>query len=197
MQVGGIAVSTDGGESWTDRRELDSLDVHMVEPHRTQPGLLYAGAGGRTSGFYRSTDNGTTWEVLAQDCGSFVNQFAQHPTDPHCIYLGAARGHAQDWAKPETGRGRGEIFRSDDGGQNWRKLGGGLPEMMESRINVLYIDPEEPNQLYMGGGLPAAARNPGIARDAGVYQSLDEGESWRQLMPLDKGEPLALLTVRG
>ena len=195
MQVGGIAVSTDGGESWTDRRDLDSLDVHMVEPHRTQPDLVYAGAGGKTSGFYRSKDGSDTWDVLATNCGSFVIQFAQHPTDPKCIYLGAARGHAQDWGRAETGRGKGEIFRSDDGGESWRKLGGGLPELMESRINALYIDREEPSTIYFGGGLPAAQRNPGIASDAGVYQSLDAGENWRQLMALDKGEPLALNTV--
>lgn len=195
MQVGGIAISNDGGESWSDRRNLDSLDVHMVEPHPTRPGLVYAGAGGRTSGFYRSNDGGDSWDVLAEGCGSFVVQFAQHPTNPDRIYLGAARGHAQDWNRAETGRGKGEIFRSDDGGETWRKLGGGLPNLMESRINALYIDRMDPSTIYFGGGLPAAQRNPGIARDAGVYQSLDEGENWRQLMPLEKGEPLALLTV--
>ncbi len=195
MQVGSIAISNDGGESWTDRRELDSPDVHMVEPNHTHPGVVYAGAGGNTSGFYRSKDNGETWESLAQDCGTFVVQFALHPTDPDCIYLGAARGHARDWNRPDTGRGRGEIFRSNDGGDTWRKLGGGLPELMESRINAIHIDAAEPTSIYFGGGLPAGQQNPGIARDAGVYQSLDAGENWRQIMPMGKGEPLALLAI--
>jgi Sortilin, neurotensin receptor 3, len=195
IQVGGIAITDDGGETWTDRRDLDSLDVHMVEPHPSRPGVVYAGAGGRASGFYRSKDSGDTWEVLAPECGTFVVQFALHPTDANRIYLGAARGHARDWIRADTGRGRGEIFRSDDAGDTWRKLGVGLPEFMESRIHALHIDPENPDTLYFGGGLPAAQQNAGTARDAGVYQSLDGGESWRQIMPMEKGEPLALLTV--
>ncbi len=37
MQVGGIAISPDNGQSWYDRRNLD-LDVHMIEadPRRTE-----------------------------------------------------------------------------------------------------------------------------------------------------------------
>ena len=70
IQAGGIAITDDNGETWTDRRDLDSLDVHMIEPHPSRPGVVYAGAGGRASGFYRSKDFGDTWEVLAPDCVS-------------------------------------------------------------------------------------------------------------------------------
>lgn len=195
IQVGGIGISPDNGETWSDRRDLDSLDVHMVVPHPTDAGVVYAGAGGRSSGFYRSRDAGDTWEVLAPDCGPFVVQFALHPTHPSRIYLGTARGHVRDWATPGGGGAHGEAFRSDDGGETWRKLAHGLPEFMESRINVVFVDPEEPDSVYFGGGLPSGAAVPGIAADAGVYQSLDGGESWRQIMTLDKGEPLTLWTA--
>jgi photosystem II stability/assembly factor-like uncharacterized protein len=195
VQVGGIAVSTDHGETWTDRRDLDSLDVHMVQPHPVEPGLLYAGAGGRTSGFYRSRDGGETWEVLARECGSFVLEFALHPTNPSTIYLGAAQGHAREWRDASVGRARGEVFRSDDGGESWRKLADGLPDLLESRVSTLFVDPEDPNAVYFGAGLPTSARIPGEVHDAGVYQSLDGGESWRQIMPLQLGEPMCLATV--
>lgn len=192
MQVGGVAISPDYGRTWYDRRNLD-VDVHMVEPHPRRPGVVYAGSGGSGSGLYRSIDSGETWEGLAEECGNFVVQFALDPRDPDRIYLGTARGRVPDW--PNPGGARGEMFRSDDGGMHWRKLAGGLPEFMESRVNVVHVDPEEPDHVYFGGGLPSGSRNPGIARDAGVYHSPNGGESWRKVMALDAGEPLAIWAV--
>ncbi len=189
VQVGGIGISPDAGQTWYDRRNLD-LDVHMVEPVPGRPGVLYAGCGQSGAGMWRSTDYGETWEEIAEECGTYVVEFALAPDDPNVLYWGAARTHAPEWGKP--GGAQGEMFRSDDGGDTWRKLGGGLPAFMESRINVVYVDPVDPDNVYFGGGLPSGARKPGIARDAGVYHSPDRGETWRQILALDAGEPLAL-----
>ena len=189
VQVGGIGISPDGGKTWYDRRNLD-LDVHMVEPAPGRPGVLYAGCGRDGPGMWRSTDYGETWEGIAKECGTYVVEFAFAPNDPNVLYWGAARTHAPSWADP--GGAQGEMFRSDDGGDTWRKLGGGLPELMESRINVVYVDPADPDGVYFGGGLPSGARKRGIAKDAGVYYSPDRGETWRQILSLDAGEPLAL-----
>lgn len=193
VQVGGVGITPDLGRTWYDRRNLD-VDVHMVEPDPARPGIVFAGAGGSGSGFYRSADSGETWQGLAEDCGHFVVQFALDPRDSKRIYLGTARGRVTDWATPP--KAQGEVFRSEDGGDTWGKLQGGLPEFMESRINVVYVDQEEPDHVYFGGGLPSGARNPGIANDAGVYHSPNRGETWQKIFPLDRGEPLALWCVQ-
>lgn len=193
VQVGGVGISPDNGDSWYDRRNLD-VDVHMVEPHPVHPGVLYAGSGGSGSGLYRSSDYGESWGGIAEGCGNFVVQFALDRRDPDRLYLGTARGRVPDWANP--GGAKGEMFRSEDGGTHWLKLAGGLPEFLESRVNVVLVDHDEPNNVYFGGGLPSGSRNPGIARDAGVYHSPDRGETWRQIFSLDHGEPLALWCAR-
>ena len=193
VQVGGVGISPDSGGTWYDRRNLD-IDVHMVEPDPARPGVVYAGAGGSGSGLYRSTDYGETWAEIAEECGNFVVQFAIDPRETSRLYLGTARGRVTDW--PNAGGAKGEMFRSADGGASWKKLGGGLPEFMESRIHVLTLDADDPDNVYFGGGLPSGARNPGIARDAGVYHSPDRGESWQQIFSLDAGEPLALCCAR-
>jgi len=193
VQVGGVGISPDGGDTWYDKRNLD-VDVHMVEPHPTEAGVVYAGAGGSGPGLYRSRDYGETWEGLAEECGHFVVQFAIDPGAPNRIYLGTARGRVPDWAKPPGASG--EMFRSENGGDTWIKLAGGLPELMEGRVNVVHVDAENPEHVYFGAGLPSGSNNPGIARDAGVYFSPDRGESWRQIFALEGGEPLALWAVR-
>ncbi|MEA2639640.1 MAG: hypothetical protein QOF51_1034, partial [Chloroflexota bacterium] len=62
LQVGGIAITPDGGDTWHDRRNLD-LDVHMVQAHPAKPGTVYAGSGGK--GLFRSHDWGESWENIA------------------------------------------------------------------------------------------------------------------------------------
>jgi photosystem II stability/assembly factor-like uncharacterized protein len=179
VQVGGVAISPDDGETWYDRRSLD-LDVHMIEPHPIRPGQLYAGTGG--DGLFRSTDAGDTWMRVSDGCGNFVVQFALTPGRPERMYLGTGRGHPPKWSLPEGARG--EMFRSEDGGQSWTKLRGGLPDGLGSRISALRVDQRQPDHVFFGAGLTFRGMNP---PDNGVYHSPDAGETWRKV--LDAREP--------
>ncbi len=174
MQVGGVAISPDGGQSWYDRRNLD-LDVHMVEADPRQPGVVYAGSGGGS--LYKSDDYGETWEPTSEECGRFVVQFAIDPETPDRLYLGTARGGVRSWQTDPMGA-RGEMWRSDDGGARWRKLTGGLPEFLGSRVGALHVSAQDSKQVFFG------CDNPRGGRDNGVYQSLDAGETWRRILPL-------------
>lgn len=185
MQVGAVAISPDAGQSWYDRRDLD-CDVHMVEASPAEPGVVYAGSGG--GGLYRSKDWGENWECISEGLGNFVVQFAIDPKDPRRLYLGTAQGGVRQWREhPDVGA-RGQVFRSDDGGDTWQKLGGGLPEYMHSRVNTMLIDPEDPRNVFFSGG-----HTKGQA-DSGVHYSPDHGETWRSIAPID--EVIALCRIR-
>lgn len=171
IQVGGVAISPDGGESWFDRRNLD-LDVHMIEGDPSQPGIVYAGTGG--GGLYKSTDYGDTWNCISEGCGQFVVQFAMDPQAANRLYLGTGRGHVPSWSKDPAGA-RGEMWRSDDSGASWRKLGGGLPEYLKSRVGAVHVDSQEPRNVFFSGD------NPRSAPDGGVYHSPDAGETWARI----------------
>jgi photosystem II stability/assembly factor-like uncharacterized protein len=177
LQVGGVGISPDGGKTWYDRRNLD-LDVHMVEASPSEAGVVYAGSGG--GGLFKSTDYGDTWTCVSEELGEFVVQFAVDPTNTKRVYLGTARGGPREWRNsPEVGA-KGEMFRSDDGGGTWKRLSGGLPDLMQGRVNTIMIDPEEPNNVFFTGG--HAKQAPG----SGVMFSPDAGETWRPVAPLDE-----------
>ncbi len=174
IQVGGIAISPDGGKSWYDRRNLD-LDVHMIEPDPHRPGVVYAGAGG--GGLYRSSDYGESWSCISEGCGEFVVQFALDPQDPDRLYLGTGRGHVPTWRTNPAGA-QGEMWRSDDVGATWRKLAGGLPDTMYTRVGAVHVDAQQPRNVFFSGDIPRGGK------DDGVYHSPDAGETWTRIAPL-------------
>ncbi|MEA2639091.1 MAG: hypothetical protein QOF51_485 [Chloroflexota bacterium] len=190
IQVGGVGISPDDGDTWYDKRNLD-LDVHVVLPHPKRAGVVFAGSGG--GGVYRSTDSGENWEFISEGCGQFVLDFAMDPRDADRMILGTASGEFRSWSG--AAGARGQLFRTEDGGASWRKLTGGLPETLLSRVTAVVIDRADPDQVYFGAGLPSRANVPLHAVDAGVYHSADGGDSWEKIFTVEHGEPPAIWCV--
>lgn len=57
------------------------------------------------------------------------------------------------------------IWRSDDGGETFRRCSSGAPS--ESDVRAFSIDPRDPNRLLLGA-------------ETGLYASSDGGENWRR-----------------
>lgn len=128
-------------------------EIHAIAVHPEQPDVLYAGT---QDGPYRSTGRGRWERVGFPDRGLAVWSILFHPRSPRTLYLGAAPA---------------AVYRSDDGGDTWRRLPGANPvERLRAsfpmRVIRLAADPMHPDDLY-------AAVEVG-----GVMRSLDGGESW-------------------
>ena len=94
------------------------------------------------------------------------------PTNAAVIY--AAIGDI--FGLPENG-----IYKSNDGGDSWLKLAGGLPASDNGRIS-LAIAPSDPLRLYTMITNPASM-NGGGATTKGVYRSDDGGATWLPRSP--------------
>ncbi|HEY6393275.1 MAG TPA: hypothetical protein VIX89_18480, partial [Bryobacteraceae bacterium] len=70
----------------------------------------------------------------------------------------------------------GHVFKTTDGGQSWNDIGVSLPDIP---VNVLEIDPDIPDTLYIG-------------TDAGVMVSTDAGATWTTL---GNGLPRVVVTA--
>jgi photosystem II stability/assembly factor-like uncharacterized protein len=123
VEVGGVLVSNDKGETWQLAEGSDGNpnlegppepyiypDVHSLAVHPSSPDLVYAPTGG---GFYRSRDGGKTWE-LSYEC--YCRAVWVDPMDSEHMVLGPA-DHVDS---------NGRIEESRDGGKSWSMASSGL-----------------------------------------------------------------------
>ena len=159
IELGGLMLSEDGGETWHDHRPGAQPDVHALAWHPEAPGRAYEAGGG---GAAWSFDGGRTWEPA--DVGRdrhYSWALAVDPSDPDCWYVSASPGPRQ---AHRPGQASAYIFRWRDRGP-WERLGGGLPDPLDSMPYAL---------------LPADGRLHAGLADGRLYASEDGGETWRE-----------------
>src|SRR5919108_2254845 len=123
VEVGGVLVSDDRGETWKLAEGSDGKpdlegppepfvypDVHSLEVHPSSPDLVYAPTGG---GFYRSNDGGKTWKLF-YDC--YCRALWVDPQNPDHMILAPADGVDRN----------GRIEESQNGGETWSMASNGL-----------------------------------------------------------------------
>lgn len=108
VEVGGVHVSEDAGETWTERRDGVHDDVHHVLV--CGPEEYVASCGG---GLYRTRDAGRSWRRLDADVDHryFREAFAHDGR----LYAAAARGPPGTWRGANGADAA--IFESEDGGE--------------------------------------------------------------------------------
>ncbi len=76
------------------------------------------------------------------------------------------------------------IYRSDDGGSNWRMLHGNLPTAEPSARDVrcLIVDPRDANKILVASGRPYGKDDMGRNTIEGVFKSDDGGSSFKQTL---------------
>jgi len=129
----GVYKSLDGGKSFKNMGLKDSEHIAkiLVNPRNSSTvyvasqGPLWSSGGER--GLYKTTDGGKTWEqILSKGPYTGVTDVVFDPRNPDILYAATHQRHRTVWALvnggPETG-----IFKSVDGGQNWKELKSGLP----------------------------------------------------------------------
>ncbi|OYR70942.1 WD40/YVTN/BNR-like repeat-containing protein [Halorubrum ezzemoulense] len=110
IEAGALAVTADGGATWTDRPPGSRRDTHAMATHPDAPDRVYAAAG---DGFAESDDRGDSWRV--RDAGldhGYVWGLAVDPGDPDTAVVSAARG-----ATAAHRRGEAHLYRYRRGGE--------------------------------------------------------------------------------
>ncbi len=159
----GVAVTTDGGESWRFTKiggdELDFRDLHAFD---AQHCVAMSAGEGESSRIYRSVDGGSTWKLVFQnnEAKGFFNGIA-FKDDQHGLLAGDPIG------------GRLFLLATSDGGESWRRIAEGTaPEMVEGEhafaASGTHLSVSKDGHAWVTSG---GAR-------ASVFRSEDFGASW-------------------
>lgn len=169
--AGGIYRSGNGGLTWAEVRvPLPQITALAADPF--DPRIVYGGS--EVGGNFLSRDGGRTWQPvqggLPRDHFGNVPggvRFAVHPREQGVVYAAT--------------NGFGRLYKSEDGGGNWRSAAEGLSGR---RVHDLAIDAEQPNVLY-------------AASETGVFKTIDGAASWRRLAAAPPVAAVGLVLQRG
>lgn len=190
---GGVFKSTNGGITWDaifDDYGSGSIgDVAFFQP---DPDIIWVGTGeaanrnssGWGDGIYKSVDGGETFEWMGLAETHYIAEIAVHPTDPDVVWA-ASPGHLWGYS------GDRGLFKTEDGGETWEKVGNGLPDDGLVGATEVILDPENPDILYVG--MYHRLRQPwwftSGGGEGGIFKSEDGGASFRKLtVGLPEGE---------
>lgn len=169
----GVYLSTDAGHSWRQMGLADAGQISsvVVDPHDSN--VVYVGVLGHawapnaTRGVFRTTDGGKTWKkILFIDNNTGVADLEMQPGNPHVLFAAMWQARRYPWTLINGGPGSG-IYRSTDGGDNWKKLSRGLPPGPLGRIAIA-VAPTNPDHI---DALIDAAKGM-------LWQSMDMGDHW-------------------
>ena len=179
IQTGrGVYKSTDGGDTWSFVGLEESGIIGDVVVHPSNPEVAYVAAVGQAfgdngqRGVFRTTDGGDNWErVLHISDSTGVVDIALNPKNPRELYAGAWTAERKPWTM-KSGSQEGGIFKSTDGGDNWTRLKGGLPQGVVGKTSVT-VSPADPSRVW---ALVEAPQPKG-----GLYRSDDHGQTWTHI----------------
>ncbi len=170
----GVYKSTDAGKTWQHIGLNDAGQISRIKIHPQNPDLVYVAVQGQIwgpsdeRGVYRSRNGGKTWEqVLKTGPSTGASDLVMNPANPRILYAAMWNHYRKPWYVHSGGTDAG-IFKSTDGGDNWTKLTGGLPEMV-GKIGI-DVPAANPDRVYA-----IVEAHPG---EGGLWRSDDAGESW-------------------
>ncbi|WP_290794666.1 VPS10 domain-containing protein [Flavihumibacter sp. UBA7668] len=181
---GGLWKTTDAGITWKNCSDgfFGTGSVGAVAVAESDINVVYVGMGEHAprgvmtsygDGIYKSTDAGATWKKIGLPDSRQIAAIRIHPKNPDLVYVavqGALNG-------PSEERG---IYRSTDGGANWKKI---LYINSSTGCSDLSMDYTNPRILYAAmwehHRLPWEVKSGGPG--SGLYKSTDGGLTWNKL----------------
>ncbi|MGH9409530.1 MAG: WD40/YVTN/BNR-like repeat-containing protein [Vicinamibacterales bacterium] len=194
----GVFKSTDAGETWQFMGLPDSEHIARIVIHPAKPDVVYVAAMGHLfskneeRGVFRTVDGGKTWKkVLYINDGVGAIDLVINRKDPRILYAAMYEKYRTAWELIESGPNSG-VFRTEDGGDHWQRLGGGLPTGSLGRIgldiyqknpSILYALIENHNPKPDGAARRVSATSPLASGIIGneLYRTDDGGKTWRKV----------------
>lgn len=132
--------------------------------------ILYVGTAG--GGVWKSTNAGTTFSPVFDKYCQSIGWLAIDQKNPETVWVGTGESNMRN----SVGVGCG-LYKSTDGGSNWRHLGFDSSE----HISKVIINPTNSDIVYVS--VPGPLWSDSKAR--GLYKTTDGGKTWKKILYTD------------
>ncbi|MEI6410181.1 MAG: glycosyl hydrolase [Bacteroidota bacterium] len=170
----GIYRSSDAGRNWTKMGLENSEHISKIIVHPDNSNVVFVAVPGKLwsdspdRGLYKTSDGGKTWEkILYTNEKTGCADVIMDPRNPDILWASMWQFRRTPYSFVSGGPGSA-LYKSTDGGKNWRKITNGLPSTEFGRI-ALALAPSAPDNLL------AIVES----EKTGLYISADGGESWK------------------
>jgi len=163
QEYGGVLRSSDQGRTFLPRSiiatggTLARMNILSLVIDPSSPRTLYVGT--EKNGIFVSKNAGESWERL-NFAPQYTSVLVLNPRHTQTIYASAV------WDR------RGRLFRSDDGGENWKDIY--IEPTEGTLVTAVVLAPDDPQTIYIG-------TSGGNQNNATLARSTDGGATWENL----------------
>jgi len=174
----GLYKSVDAGKTWTNMGLHDAQQIGGISVDPTNENRIFVAALGhpygpnKERGVYKSIDGGKTLEqVLYIDENTGAVQVTIDPNNTQIVFATLWAARQGPWENGTFNGPASGLYKSVDGGKNWRKITSGFPTTSEDGLGRIgfTIAPSNSKRMYA---------TVDSEKKGGIYRSDDGGENW-------------------
>ena len=161
-QERGVYKTTDGGDTWKQVLSPEGrTGINEIVMNNNDPDILYAtikrGGGSSPAVIYKTTDAGQNWERSMNGFPDDKNirslDIDISKSNPSVLYAAVSHTPPSEESSTERRRSRRgsrsrlDLFRTNDDGENWKKVN--THDFLEGGVMNIVVSPVDENDVYL------------------------------------------------
>ena len=155
--------------------------ITAIDGVNNEPRTLYIGTAG--GGVWKTTNAGVSFTSVFDKYCQSIGALAIDQQNTKTVYVGTGESNMRNTVSVGEG-----LYKTTDGGDNWKKIGG-----LDSteHISKIIVDPKNSDLVYVAAPGPLWSDS----KDRGLYKSTDGGKTFDKILYINEKTGVADIAV--